>query len=117
MFHLQLKCFERYSVTVKNELAAVLYYESFEEGRVIVRQGHPGLSFYFVLSGTATAEVTDTDKRTGEQNTQTNGEFTAGSSFGELALLHGTKRTATIICKCKILTDNKLYFCNKEKIS
>lgn len=90
-------------MTVKNELAGVLYYESFEEGRVIVRQGHPGLSFYFVLSGAVTAEVTDTDKRTGEHNTQTIGEFTAGSSFGELALLHGTKRTATIICKCMFL--------------
>ncbi|XP_022084507.1 uncharacterized protein LOC110975934 [Acanthaster planci] len=95
----KLKCFDRYSSTVKQELSCVLHYESFEDGRVIVKQGHPGLSFYFILSGAVTVEVTEEDKRTGERNTHIMGEHTAGSSFGELALLHGSKRTATIICK------------------
>ncbi|XP_071787118.1 uncharacterized protein [Asterias amurensis] len=95
----KLKCFERYSSTVRQELSCVLHYESFEDGRVIVRQGHPGLSFYFILSGTVIVEVTEEDKRTGERNTHIIGENTAGSSFGELSLLHGSRRTATISCK------------------
>ncbi|XP_038057298.1 cyclic nucleotide-binding domain-containing protein 2-like [Patiria miniata] len=95
----KLKCFERYSTTAKQELSCVLHFESFEDGRVIVKQGHPGLSFYFILSGAVTVEVTEEDKRTGERNTHMMGEHTAGSSFGELSLLHGSKRTATISCK------------------
>ena len=31
-----------------------------------MRQGHPGLSFYFILSGAVTAEVTEVDKHTGK---------------------------------------------------
>ncbi|XP_072039345.1 uncharacterized protein [Amphiura filiformis] len=98
-FVTKLKCFQSYSVPIKRDLASVLHYENFEDGRVIVRQGHPGLSFYFILSGTVTAEVTEVDKRTGTQHTQYVGQSKAGSSFGELSLLHGTKRAATIITK------------------
>ncbi|XP_071500000.1 uncharacterized protein [Diadema antillarum] len=95
----RLKCFDRYSSTIRHVLVGVIYYDTFEEGRVIVRQGHPGLAFYFILSGSVIIEVTETDKRTGETNTRKMGETHAGASFGELALLHGTKRTATIRCK------------------
>ncbi|XP_041463895.1 cAMP-dependent protein kinase regulatory subunit-like [Lytechinus variegatus] len=95
----RLKCFDRYSTTIRHELAAVIYYDSFEAGRVIVRQGHPGLAFYFILSGSVIVEVSETDKRTGETNTRQMGETYAGASFGELALLHGTKRGASIRCK------------------
>ena len=37
----------------------------------------------------------------GKHITQIVGEIQAGASFGELALLHGSRRTATIICKGK----------------
>lgn len=33
---------------------------------MIVRQGHPGLAFYFILSGSVVFEVNETDKRTGK---------------------------------------------------
>lgn len=36
---------------------------------------------------------------TGESSIRQMGETYAGSSFGELALLHGTKRAASIRCK------------------
>ncbi|XP_071950961.1 uncharacterized protein [Antedon mediterranea] len=95
----KLTFFDKYSHTVKMELASVLYYEKFEEGRVLVKQGHPGRSFYYILSGSVIIEVTEEDARTGEKKTQVVGETPAGSAFGELALLHETKRTATIVCK------------------
>ena len=52
----------------KRELASILYYEHFGDGRVVVRQGHPGLSFYFILSGAVMAEVTEVDKLTGKEH-------------------------------------------------
>eukprot|EP00057_Strongylocentrotus_purpuratus_P011264 XP_011665738.1 PREDICTED: uncharacterized protein LOC105438988 [Strongylocentrotus purpuratus] len=95
----RLKSFNRYSKTIRHELAGVLYFDSFEAGRLIVKQGHPGLAFYFILSGSVVFEVNETDTRTGESNIRQMGETYAGASFGELALLHGTKRAASIRCK------------------
>ena len=36
---------------MKQDLARMLWYDKFEEGRVIVRQGDPGSRMYFVVSG------------------------------------------------------------------
>ncbi|XP_030836041.1 uncharacterized protein LOC105438988 [Strongylocentrotus purpuratus] len=60
----RLKSFNRYSKTIRHELAGVLYFDSFEAGRLIVKQGHPGLAFYFILSGSVVFEVNETDTRT-----------------------------------------------------
>ena len=35
----KLKCFARYPMYVKRELARVLYYDMFEKGRVVIKQG------------------------------------------------------------------------------
>ena len=35
----KLKCFDRYPMYVKRELAKVLYYDMFETGRVVIKQG------------------------------------------------------------------------------
>lgn len=35
----KLKCFDRYPMHVKRELAKVLYYDKFEKGRVVIKQG------------------------------------------------------------------------------
>ena len=35
----KLKCFDRYPMYVKRELAKVLYYDMFEKGRVVIKQG------------------------------------------------------------------------------
>ena len=39
----RLKCFDRYSLHVKQGLARVIDYDKFEDDRVIVRQGHHGM--------------------------------------------------------------------------
>lgn len=96
---LQLKCFERYPVYVRKELARVLCYESFEKGRVIIRQGDIGFSFYFILSGSVLVEVQEEDQVTGKKHNQIVGELEEGAAFGELALLHDSRRRATIVCK------------------
>nr|XP_006823958.1 PREDICTED: cyclic nucleotide-binding domain-containing protein 2-like [Saccoglossus kowalevskii] len=113
------KYFDKYPVIVQKELARVLYYETFESGRKVVQQGQPGLSFYFIVSGTVTLEVGEHDNVTGESHRQITGELGPGSSFGELALLHDSKRTATVICKgdCEFLRVDKQDFDMVLKIS
>ncbi|CAH3175808.1 unnamed protein product, partial [Porites evermanni] len=95
----KLKCFDRYPMYVKRELARVLYYDMFEKGRVVIKQGHAGISFYFIVSGSVMVERMEEDRHTGEQHKQVVGEMSEGDAFGELALLHNIRRTATIICK------------------
>jgi CRP-like cAMP-binding protein len=57
-----------------------------EAGHVLTKQGSPGSEFFLVLSGTATC------KKGRREVTR----FKEGSYFGELALLHGGYRTATV---------------------
>lgn len=35
----KLKCFDRYPMYLKRELAKVIYYDVFEKGRVVIKQG------------------------------------------------------------------------------
>ncbi|XP_057292624.1 uncharacterized protein LOC130621349 [Hydractinia symbiolongicarpus] len=95
----RLKCFDRYPLFVKQELARVIYYDKFEDGRLIIKQGHPGSSFYFIVSGAVIVERIEFDPFINEHYTQVIGELQAGDSFGELALLHNTKRAASILCR------------------
>ncbi len=61
----RLKCFMKYPRKMKEELAKVIFYETFSDGRVIIQQGHSGVSFYFIVSGKALVKLTETDKSTG----------------------------------------------------
>jgi len=109
----RLKCFQKYHRKIKQEIARVIYYETFEDGRIIIQQGHSGVSFYFIVSGKVQVKFEELDKKTGLIHTQLLGELCEGSSFGELALLHNIKRTATIVCKgnnCEFLRVDKADF-------
>ena len=57
-----------------------------DPGAVLTRQGKPGREFFLVLEGTASCKV-------GKREVK---RFSAGSYFGELALLHGGYRNATV---------------------
>jgi len=86
-------------VYVRKELARVLYYETFEAGRVIIRQGDLGFNFYFIVSGNVLVEVQEEDQMTGKKLNTIVGDLGSGSAFGELALLHDARRRATVVCK------------------
>lgn len=98
-FTIRLKCFDRYPIYVRKELARVLCYESFDKGRVVIRQGDIGFNFYFILSGSVLVEMQEKDQRTGKKLNMIVGELSSGAAFGELALLHDDRRRATIVCK------------------
>ena len=97
-FTVRLKCFDRYPIYVRKDLASVLYYQAFENGRVVIRQGDIGFSFYFIISGSVLVEVQEEDQTTGKKHNMVVGELGSGASFGELALLHDDCRRATIVC-------------------
>lgn len=90
---------------LKPDLSRVIYYDKFEDGRLVIKQGHPGISYYFIVSGSVVVERQDYDPFLKEYYTQKVGELNAGDSFGELSLLHNTKRAASIFCRgtCEFL--------------
>jgi CRP-like cAMP-binding protein len=59
---------------------------SADPGEVLTVQGKPGREFFLIISGDAVCKV---GRRVVDQ-------FATGSYFGELALLHGGYRTATV---------------------
>jgi CRP-like cAMP-binding protein len=69
------------------EIAGLAHLLSFEDGTVIVPEGEEGLGFYLLLSGEA--RVLQGDR---EINRMTAGDF-----FGEIALLEGTPRVASVV--------------------
>ncbi|RUS86813.1 hypothetical protein EGW08_005409 [Elysia chlorotica] len=91
--------FSEFPITMQESLARVGRYEHFEAKRVIIRQGHLAENFYFILSGTAVVIILDTDKLTGEQKARTVTFLGKGKSFGELALMYKSRRTATVRCQ------------------
>ena len=69
------------------EIAGLAHLLTFEDGAVIVPEGEEGLGFYLLLSGEA--RVLQGER---EINRLGTGEF-----FGEIALLEGTPRTASVV--------------------
>lgn len=92
----RLKCFEQYTSQVRKQLSKVLHFEEFGKGRVVIRQGHPGYSVYFIVSGCVTVEEEGKDRRP-ERQVLT--ELRSGSSFGESSRVGNDRRTATVVCK------------------
>ena len=69
------------------DIAALAHIVSFEDGATIVPEGEEGLGFYLILSGEAS--VVQSGR---EINRLRSGQF-----FGEIALLEGTPRTASVV--------------------
>ena len=61
-------------------------------GTVLVRRGEPGEEFFLILDGTASVDVA-TEKR---------GPLRPGAFFGEMSLLDGGPRSATIVAETPV---------------
>ncbi len=68
------------------EVARLLRPRDFPAGAVIVRRGEPGDCMYFIASGEVEIELSPAPLR-----------LATGDFFGEIALLTGTPRTATVV--------------------
>lgn len=97
MFGLQsLRSYAEYPLHMQEKLAKVAWYEIVAPKRIIIRQGHFAENFYFILSGNAVVTILLKDPKTGASFVKTATVMKKGMSFGELALLHHSKRTATV---------------------
>jgi small-conductance mechanosensitive channel/CRP-like cAMP-binding protein len=86
-----------------NSLARGVKLENYASKEVIIKQGEPGDSFYIIENGEAAVRFTD-DK--GEISTIKT--LTSSTFFGELSLLTGSNRTATVIAitDCQLIKIN-----------
>ncbi|KAK3099949.1 hypothetical protein FSP39_012359 [Pinctada imbricata] len=97
MFGLQImRSFAEYPLHMQEKLAKVAWFEVVPPKRIIIRQGHIAENFYFVLSGQAVVTLMLRDPKTGATFVKTATIMRRGMSFGELALLHHSRRTATV---------------------
>jgi glutaminase len=82
------------------EMAAfelMLEYRTYDKGMYICREGDPGDSLYFILSGQVSVTVSLAQQRSRRIST-----ISAGSAFGEMAMLDRGKRSADIIADEKV---------------
>ncbi|XP_029442880.1 uncharacterized protein LOC115083213 [Rhinatrema bivittatum] len=106
--------FRHYSNTMQLMLARVVHYKRFGKRRVVVRKGHQGDSFYFVFSGVIA--VTQDEDGTSALLDPEPILLRKGASFGEVALLKGLRRNATVVCMEEtefLVVDRDEFFRNK----
>ncbi|KAJ3157511.1 hypothetical protein HK101_001407 [Irineochytrium annulatum] len=99
-----LPAFAKYTPEMRRALSGVVRYGAYAKGRVIVRQGHEALNFYFILSGQVEVQKEIDSENYGLTTLE------PGDSFGELALLNDVRRAATIVTT----KDAELLWVNKE---
>ncbi|KXJ13918.1 Cyclic nucleotide-binding domain-containing protein 2 [Exaiptasia diaphana] len=98
-----MKSFNKFSRHAQWHLCRTMTYARYEKRRIIIRQGHPGFCFYFIVSGTVSVTVTRCDLKTGIYVTNTVDVLEKNDSFGEIALMTpDARRTATIICRERV---------------
>ena len=76
-----------------DEIAAQMRERTFPAGSTVTQEGAGGAGFFIVESGEADVSV----------NGQPRGSIGAGDYFGEIALLTGSDRTATITAKSDLV--------------
>lgn len=91
-----LSSFRKFSPELQECLAKVMRFERYDRRRVVVRRGHVGTSMYFIFFGLV-GVTTDFD---GSSLFVTNDPIllNRGKAFGEMALLQGGRRNATVCC-------------------
>ncbi|KAG5344270.1 CNBD2 protein, partial [Acromyrmex heyeri] len=98
----KFRAFTKHSENVRENLAAVCFYQYLPSGRVIVRQGHKARNLYFIINGEVNLSKVVIDDLTGEEKVVDMGSIHPGDIFGEVALLHTVPRTSTITTKTSV---------------
>ena len=71
---------------------SMLEHRTYDKGTYLCREGDPGDFLYFILSGQVSVAVPLAHRRTGRIST-----ISAGSAFGEMAMLDRGKRSADVV--------------------
>ena len=90
---------------ILNKIAQEVIEIEFDKNEYILKEGRKGVYFFFLIDGTIS--ILEKDKN---DELQQIASLTAPSYFGELALIYGTKRSATIKTETKV----KAYSLSKE---
>jgi hypothetical protein len=88
----QVSFFGPLPFAIVEHLASELQPATYEPGHVIIQDGQPGELFYMIADGRARVCKDDKELR----------QMGAGESFGEIALLRETPRTATVIAMSRL---------------
>ncbi|KAL7534439.1 hypothetical protein ACHAXR_005881 [Thalassiosira sp. AJA248-18] len=89
---------------------------TYRQGQKIIEQGDEGSEFYVVESGELSVHVTvkggDNGNEEGESSQLKVGDYSKGSAFGELALIFGSPRAATITATsdCKLWSIERMAY-------
>lgn len=100
----QTPLFQKLSQEELIEVMRGLNLESFEPGQIVVSEGEPGESLFVITRGSVRAYVRDGAGRNSQVRELGEGDF-----FGEIAVLQGGARTATITATlpCEMLVLDK----------
>ncbi len=88
----QVSLFKNLNKRQLNDMARMMIERQCAAGEVIVPQGRDGYGFFILVSGHAEAVLEQADGTKAVVNT-----FDPGDFFGELALLDGGPRTASVV--------------------
>jgi len=77
-----MKSFNKFSREAQRYVCRTMTYACYERRRIIVRQGHPGFSFFFIVSGSVSVTITRKDEKTGIDITNTVDVLLKNETFG-----------------------------------
>lgn len=92
--------FEKYPQQIQKSFVKYGFYEEYEPGRIILRQGHVATNYYFILCGTVMVTVESNDEVSSsddDDETPPISFLKRGNSFGDNAILNNCKRNSTVI--------------------
>ncbi|EDV25251.1 uncharacterized protein TRIADDRAFT_57009 [Trichoplax adhaerens] len=109
-----IETFAEYPLQMQWALCKHGCYQSYEAMRVIIRQGHYAENYYMILSGSVVVSSVSMNQSTKELQSQTLALLKRGACFGELALVHHSRRNATVTCRdnVSLLTLSREAFMN-----
>lgn len=89
-----LPMFAKLPLAKRQLLGTVLERRNYQNGEVVLREGAAGDTFHVIVSGRATVTVHGAPRP----------DLGPGAGFGEIALLHDTRRTATVTARGELCT-------------
>ncbi|XP_038068813.1 uncharacterized protein LOC119738141 [Patiria miniata] len=90
--------FAEFPLGMQQEIVKVGWYEKYQAQRVILRQGHRPLNFYFIMTGSVMVRVLEE----GSDNPRTVVYLNRGETFGELGLVNRERRKSTVISRERV---------------